>query len=316
MAVSATNTYTGAGLAEDFEDVINNVNKADTPLYSMAKKKKATGKYHQWQIESLAAAAANKQLEGDDASFATLTATSVLGNYCQISRKTVQISGTYDAVKKYGRKSELAHQLVKAGKELRRDMEYALCRNQASDDGSAGTARATAGAESMIYTNVTTSNTAATTPGFAAGIWAAPTDGTATTFLEADLKSALGLAWADGGDPSVIMMSTTNKARFDLFAGIATKYNEVKGATQADIVGAADLYVSSFGNHKVVLNRYMRNNAVLGLDPDYVSVATLRPIQQETLAKTGDSEKRMVLAEYCLVLDSIDAHCKIDGIGA
>lgn len=316
MAVSATNTYTGAGIAEDFEDVINNVNPTDTPLYSLAKKKKASGKYHQWQVESLAAAAANKQLEGDDASFATLTATTVVGNYVQISRKTVQISGTYDAVKKYGRKSELAHQLVKAGKELRRDMEYALCRNQASDDGSAGTARSSAGFESWIKGNNIKSNAGQTTPGFSVGIVAAPTDGTATTFLEADLKLALAAAWADGGDPSVIMMSTTNKARFDTFSGIATKYNEVKGETQASVIAAADLYVSSFGNHKVVLNRYMRDNAVLCIDPDYVSVASLRPIQQEELAKTGDSEKRMMLAEYCLVVDSLDAHSKISGLGS
>jgi hypothetical protein len=316
MAVSATNTYTAAGLAEDFEDIINNVSPSDTPLYTLAKKKKATGKYHQWQVESLAAAAANKQLEGDDASYATLTATTVLGNYCQIARKTVQISGTYDAVKKYGRKSELAHQLVKVGKELRRDIEYALVRNAASDDGSAGTARGSAGFESWIKGNNIKSNTGQTTPGFSAGIVAAPTDGTATTFLEADLKLALAAAWADGGDPSVIMMSTTNKTRFDAFTGIATKYNEVKGSTQATTISAADVYVSSFGNHKVVLNRYMRDNAVLCIDPDYVSVASLRPIQQEPLAKTGDSEKRMMLAEFCLVVDSLDAHAKISGIGS
>lgn len=99
MAVSATNTYTGAGLAEDFEYIINNITPSDTPLYSLAKKVKATGKYHQWQTDSLAAAAANKQLEGNDATFATAASTTVLGNYCQIASKTVQIYGTYDAVK-------------------------------------------------------------------------------------------------------------------------------------------------------------------------------------------------------------------------
>lgn len=314
MAVSATNTYTAAGLAEDFEDIINNITPSDTPLYSLAKKVKATGKYHQWQTDSLAAAAANKQLEGDDATFATAAATTVLGNYCQIARKTVQISGTYDAVKKYGRKSEIAYQLTKRGKELRRDMEYALVRNQASDDGSAGTARASAGFESWIKGNNIKSNTGQTTPGFSSGIVTAPTDGTATTFLEADLKLALAAAWTDGGDPSVIMMSVTNKARFDAFSGIATKYNEVKSSTQADIIAAADVYVSSFGNHKVVLNRYMSDNAVLCIDPDYVSVATLRPIMQEELAKTGDSEKRQIIWEGCLVVNNLDAHSKVSGV--
>ena len=315
MAVSATNTYTGAGLAEDFSDIIANITPSDTPLFTLAKKTKATGKYHQWQTDSLAAAGANKQLEGDDATFATAAATTVLGNYCQIARKTVQISGTYDAVKKYGRKSELAYQLTKRGKELRRDVEYALVRNAASDDGSAGTARGSAGFESWIKGNNIKSNTAQTTPGFSAGIVAAPTDGTATTFLESDLKLALAAAWTDGGDPSVIMMSVTNKARFDAFSGIATKTLDVTSGTQADIIGAADVYTSSFGNHKVVLNRYMRDNAVLCIDPDYVSVATLRPIQQEELAKTGDSEKRQLLWEGCLVVNNLDAHAKISGVG-
>ena len=315
MTVSATNTYTGAGLAEDFEDIINNVSPTDTPLYTMAKKKKATAKYHQWQTDSLAAAAANAQLEGLDATFATAAATTVLGNYCQIVMKTVQISGTYDAVKKYGRKSELAHQLVKSGKELKRDIEYALARNAASNDGSAGTARTSAGFESWIKGNNVKSNAAQTTPGFSSGIVAAPTDGTKTTFLEADLKTALGYAWADGGDPSIIMMSTVNKARFDAFSGIATKYNDVKTG-QATTVAAADVYVSSFGNHKVVLNRYMRDEAVLCIDPEYVSVATLRPIGQKELAKTGDSEKRMMLWEGCLVVDNLDAHAKVSGVGS
>ena len=48
----------------------------------------------------------------------------------------------------------------------------------------------------------------------------------------------------------------------------------------------------------------MRDNAVLCIDPDYVSVASLRPIQQGSTGKTGDSEKRMMLAEYCLVVES------------
>ena len=218
MTVSATNTCRRVWQKWTLSTIF-----PQTP-YTLAKKKKATAKYHQWQTESLAAAAANKQLEGDDATFATLAATTVLGNYCQISRKTVQISGTYDAVKKYGRKSELAHQLVKSGKELKRDMEYALVRNQASDDGSVGTARASAGFESWIKGNNTKSNAVKRLQALLALF--APTDGTATTFLESDLKLALGAAWTDGGDPDIIMMSSTNKARFDAFSGIQIQPGE------------------------------------------------------------------------------------------
>jgi hypothetical protein len=199
MAVSSTNTYTGKGIAESFEDVIFDISPEDTPLLSMAKRMTAGQTYHQWQTDALAAAATNTQVEGNDSSFATLAATTVLGNYTQISSKTVQISGTYDVVKKYGRKSEVAYQLMKGGKELKRDMEYAIVRNQASSAGGAATARSTAGIESWITNRVLgTGSTAGTTPGFSNGTVAAPTDGTQVTFVEADLKSALQLAWTDG----------------------------------------------------------------------------------------------------------------------
>lgn len=317
MAVSATNSYTGKGIAEDFQDVIYDISPEETPLLSMAKKLSAGQTYHQWQTDVLAAAATNAQLEGDDASYATLAATTVLGNYTQISRKTVNISNTYDVVKKYGRKSEVAYQLMKAGKELKRDMEYALVRNQASSAGGAGTARSSAGIESWIAGNSikTTAASTATTPGFAAGVVAAPTDGTAGTFVEADLKSALELAWLDGGEPTTILMSSKNKKLFSAFAGIAEKRHMVNGTSEAIITAAADVYVSDYGNHTVKLDRFMRDEAVLCLDPQYVGVASLRPITKEELAKTGDSTKYLMTAEYCLVVNNPDAHAKVQGVG-
>jgi len=318
MAVSATNSYTGAGIAEDFEDIIYDISPEETPLLSMAKKSTAGQTYHQWQTDTLAAAATNAQIEGDDAAYATLAATTVLGNYTQISRKTVQISNTFDVVKKYGRKSEVAYQLMKAGKELKRDMEFALVRNQASSAGGAGTARSSAGLESWISGNAIkgTGNTTTTTPGFAAGAVAAPTDGTAVTFIEADLKSALEAAWLDGGEPTTILMSSANKKLFSAFAGIAEKRHMVNGTNEAIITAAADVYVSDYGNHTVKLDRFMRDEAVLCVDPQYVGVASLRPITKEELAKTGDSSKYLMTAEYALVVNNPDAHAKVAGIGA
>lgn len=322
MTVSLTNTYTGAGIAESFEDVIFDISPQDTPFLSVCKRMKAGQTYHQWQTDSLTAAGANAQLEGLDSTFATLNPTTVLGNYCQISSKTVNISGTYDVVRKYGRKSETAYQLMKAGAELKRDMEYALVRNQASSAGGAGTARSSAGIESWISTQSpgngvkATGNTAATTIGFAAGVVAAPTDGTQVTFIEANLQTALGNAWADGGDASLILMSSANKARFSAFTGIATKYNEVKGANQGIIIGAADMYVSDYGNHTVKMDRFMRDHAVLCIDPNYVGVASLRPMEKTELAKTGDSSKWLLVTEYCLVVQNPTAHAKVCSVGA
>jgi len=325
MASTLTNTYNSAGLAEDFQDIIFDISPEDTPFLSVCKRSKASQTYHQWQTDTLTAAGANKQIEGLDSTFATLAPTTVVGNYCQISSKTVNISGTHDVVRKYGRKSETAYQLMKAGKELKRDMEYALVRNQASSAGGQATARATGSIESWIATTgatpagngvKATGNTGATTAGFASGVVTAPTDGTAVTFIEANLQTALGLAWTDGGDPSLILMSSTNKARFSAFSGIATKYNEIKGATQGIIVGAADMYVSDFGNHTVKMDRFMRDEAVLCIDPGYVGIAQLRPMEKTELAKTGDSTKWLMTTEYALVVQNPNAHAKVCSVGA
>ena len=317
MGTATTTTVSNtSGLAEDFEDIIFDVSPTDTPMLTLAKRTKASARYHQWQVDSLAAASSNKAEEGADASYSTAAQTTTLGNYCQISTKTVDISRTLDIVNKYGRKSEVAMQLMKRGKELKRDMEFTICRNQAS---ASTTARATAGWETMISGNLVRSNSGQTTDysvrGFSAASWTAPEDGSLVTFVEADLTSALGLAWEDGGDPSVIMMSKLNKNRFNAFSGIATKYNEVKGTAQAIVAGAADIYVSSYGNHTVKLNRYMRNEAVFCIDPEYISVAYLDGIKKTPMAKTGDSERHLLTVEYALVCNSQDAHATIGGTG-
>ena len=47
------------------------------------------------------------------------------------------------------------------------------------------------------------------------------------------------------------------------------------------------------------------------LDLEYWSVSYLRPIQQQQLAKTGDSDRTMLLAEYTLCAKEPDSSAKI-----
>ena len=174
----------------------------------------------------------------------------------------------------------------------------------------------------MISDNLVRSNSAQTTDysvrGFASADWTAPEDGSLVSFTETDLISALGLAWDDGGDPSVIMMSKKNKNIFNGFAGVATKYNEIKGTNQAVVTGASDMYVSSYGNHMVKLNRYMRDQAIFCIDPEYISVAWLDGFKKQKMATTGDTGESgnwLLTAEYALVCDSRNAHATIGGVG-
>lgn len=320
QVAGTTDTYDLIGIAEDVEDAIFNISPRETPLLSMCTRKKATNTLHQWQTDSLAAAAANRQIEGDDASFTTATPTTMLSNYTQISRKTVIVSRTADTVKKYGRAKELARLVTKYGAELKRDIEFALVQNQASSAGGSQTARSSAGLESMIAGNriLPAGSGSGTTPGYSGGVWAAPTDGTAaTTLTEALLISALTAAWSDGGDPSVIMVNSGVKNDMAGFGGaskFAGTYVPNQGKTQSMVIGGVDMYISDFGEHKIRLNRHVRTTTLFALDPEYLSVAFLDGIQMHDLAKTGDADKKLLITEFCLVAENPDAHAKIQDL--
>jgi len=52
-ATTRTNSTGASGLAEDFEDAIFMVSPTETPMLTMAKRKTATARLHQWQEDSL-----------------------------------------------------------------------------------------------------------------------------------------------------------------------------------------------------------------------------------------------------------------------
>lgn len=325
---SVANSLTMAtNVRESLEDVIWLLDPMDTWAASnLPRGEKPGNVYHEWLADTLAGATANRQIEGDDAAFSTANPAQRLGNYCQISRKTFLVSGTLEEVKKAGRRSEIARLGTKLMKELKRDIENALVTNQASSAGGSGTARSSAGIESWIAgptaatagtaANVvaaTSSAASATTPGFASGVVASPTDGTTTGALtEGQLKAALQGAWEEGGDPRVILVGAQQKKAIDSFTGIATRQVDVSPRAEATIIGAANMYVTEFGSpHMVVLSRYVRSSVVLCIDPDYWAVSYLRAPFTETLAKTGDGEKRQLIAEYTLVCRNPAASSKV-----
>jgi hypothetical protein len=158
-----------------------------------------------------------------------------------------------------------------------------------------------------------TTNATATTPGFSGGTVAAPTDGASTgTLTEGTLKAALQGSWTKGGDPRVILAPAAQKTAIDGFTGIATRFVDVNPKAQATIIGAANMYVSSFGSpHMVVLSRYVRSSVVLCIDPDYWALAFLRNPQKKPLAKTGDASKTLIVTELTLVCRNPAASAKV-----
>src|SRR5579863_4477016 len=195
-------TYSAKGLREDLTDVIWNVSPTETPFVTRISRAKAQATLHEWQTDSLASAQTNAQVQGDDigtASFDAVNATTRLGNYTQISRKTVIIAGTEEAVRKAGRKSEIAYQVAKKGKELKRDIEYnTIGLNQAKGVASSGTAPLQATLLSWIKTN-TDKGAGGGDPAAADGT-GVRTDGTVRSFVESSLKNALQSIYTNAGD--------------------------------------------------------------------------------------------------------------------
>ena len=266
---------------------------------------KAKQTNHEWQTDSLAAPAINRAIEGDDAAYLAMAPTVRLNDYTQIFTKAIVVSGTANAVDTAGRREELSYQLTKRSKELKRDMEMAITQNQASSAGGAATARSMASMESWIFTNRTSLGTGTnqSTPGWIASSVAAPLDSSVQgTITEAALKAVIASCWAAGGKPTTIIVGAYNKRKISAFPGIATQTvqygSNVK--SQGTILSAADVYVSDFGVLNVVADRFSRDRTALIIDPDYWSLDYLRPFQQSELAKTGDSEKRMMLTEVTL----------------
>jgi hypothetical protein len=260
-------------------------------------KTKATAVYHEWQTDSLAAATtANAAVEGADATSATLSPTVRLGNYTQIIQKTVQVSGTLDAVNKAGRKSEKAYQLAKASAEIKRDLEILLA-NQGRSAGSSTTARKLGSLLSWIKTNSDVGSGGADPATIGVST---RTDGTQRTFTEALLKSVIAEVYSSGGSPKILMVGVTGKQKVSSFAGIAAQRYMAPSNTPTTIVGAADVYMSDFGSLQVIPQRFMRARDALVIDPEYAALAYLRPFQTNDLAKTGDSENTQLLAEVTL----------------
>lgn len=299
-------TYTAIGQREDLSDVIYNISPTDTPIMSSVGKSKATAVYHEWQTDSLAAATTNNAaVEGDDATDATMSPTTRLGNYTQIVQKTVKISGTLDAVDKAGRKSEKAYQLAKASAEIKRDIETIISANQGRSAGNSSTARKLGSLLSWITTNssVGTSGADPTTIGVSTR-----TDGTARSFTETILKDVIQQVYSSGGNPKILMVGAYQKQAVSAFAGIAAQRYMAPGNEPTTIIGAADVYMSDFGTVSVVPNRFMRTRDALVLDPEYAALAYLRPFATNELAKTGDSEKTQILAELTLEVRNEAAH--------
>jgi len=317
MAVP-TNLYQKASLKGNREDLIEkifNTSPTETPLTSAMGRATAISDFHEWQRDALAAAnAANKMIDGDDATLQAQTPTDRVGNHLQIFNGTIGVSRRANIVKKAGRGAELAYLKAKKMLELKRDIEAMVLSSQAAVAATTSVAGQSAGLGTQLYVN-TSHGVGGSTASWTSGApTTAPTAGTARTFTKALLDTVCQSIYTNSGAfAEMVVVSPSHKVLFSGFTGIAQNRWEVKGKKeQGAVVGGADVYVSDFGSLTIVPHYLMvgATNAYV-LNTDYLDLAFLDGFKTADLAKTGDSDKVLITADCALTVRASAAQGKI-----
>jgi hypothetical protein len=132
MAFSNTYDTTNPGSAvsnrEQLLDVLTILAPEETPVLSSAPKSKATATFVEWTVDSLAAPVADGISEGSDVTQFTdkFANRARLGNYVQTFRRDYMVSNLQEAVDSVG-PAKIAAAEAKAVREIKRDIEFALC---------------------------------------------------------------------------------------------------------------------------------------------------------------------------------------------
>lgn len=287
------------GVREDLADKIAELFPDETPFINSIGRSTANNTYTEWQTDTLAAANHdNAAIQGDDLANESRANTVRVGNHTQIFTKVVGSSTTVEWTNKAGRKSELARELMKAGREIQTDIEKRAVGNYASVAAAAGTAGKFGGAQAWLTSNVSRGGSGAN-GGFSAGIVAAATNGTQRAYTEALLKTVLQSIWVAGGNPKMVITNGTQKQAEAAFAGLATQRREA-GDSRLTIVAGADVYVSDFGKIAFVADRFADARSALIVDPEYFDLAVGEAMTPFDLATTGLAKRKALRTEVTL----------------
>lgn len=301
--------FSAIGNREDLQDYIYNISPIETPFQKMAGEKKIKHTLHEWQTQSLAAAAANAQLTGDNiTTFDSANITTRVNNRTQIMRKTLSVSRTQNQIDSAGRNNDKLHQITTKAKELRRDIEYNLVGNTAAVVGNATTAPQMRSLEAFLTTNATVANGLRGTGGAAGTTSTAATDGTQRAITRQMVLDAAQLCWTQGGNPTVLMVGPVNKTKVSAFASYGTRFQD---DSNKKLTATIDIVETDFGTLKVVPNRFQRERTAFVLDETLHDIGYIQKPIVEDLAKTGDAENAMIIAELTLIEKQEAGNCVI-----
>ena len=293
-------TYDTKGIREDLSNVIYDVSPEETPLLSAIAKVKATNTLHEWQVSTLRSAViTNHHIEGSNTSAAQITPTTRVGNYSQIFKNSIITSGTNDVVEAAGRtNSEMSYNILREAIVQKQDQEKTIFDNVARVAGNATTARKLGGLGTWVTTNTSkgTNGTDPTGDGTnARGV------GTARAFSQALFDTVMQKVWVSGGKPDAVYLSAfqMNKA-----LGFTGNNNQRQTGSVGTVNNNMAVYMTPWGQVSWTPVRENRSQDVWIIENDKLALATLRPMKNEALAKTGDNEHRQIVSEATLVVRS------------
>ena len=316
MSVGAHSSYdeqiTSGGNREDLSDVLFDVSPTETPFITLAKKGKSTGTNHEWLIDELEDPEENAHLEGDDAAPVDAASRDRLGNYTQIFKKHAVVTGTQEKVLKGGGiKSEMAYQVARRMKAMKRDAESAMIGtvNGSKVPGNKSVARKMGNFQSYLSDSSYQGGTGFVAP-VGNGLGAAPTPGTERALTEDILKAGLAQLWTQsGGNENITAIAGAyNRGIISNFTAASTRY-----VTTDDkkLVASIDVYDGDFHTVTVTPDRFSDPASLFLVDRDYVSIADLRPANTKDLAVLGDSTRKEIVWETTLEVCNPQAHLMI-----
>ena len=292
----ASNTYDAVGNKYDVSEIITNIAPDETPLYSRIGRTKATQTTHEWLEDDLGSAQQNAQEEGYTYFTVSATPRVRLSNYTQIMHRGVQVTDTQEAVLHYGIRSEMAYQMQKQLKELAFDCENAIITqtNKIAGSMTPTVAREFGGLPYWIITNVLSNG------------------GTARGLTFDLINNALEQTWNEGGKPSILLVSPRNKRVISTFTAGNVKYME--GNKTHKLSQMISVLETDFGTIQCMTDRFMPNDIVYGLSPEYIKKAFLRPFRTGEIPKINDMGRRMINGEWTLEMRAEKAHFKIEDL--
>jgi len=246
--------------------------------------------------------------EGEEAPATQFTNRLRKQNYTQIFTATVEVSGSQLAAQAIGLDDEMDYQKQERLRELLRDLENCVINGYAAPtnpQGDSSTRRTMRGIVASLTSNLFEPGTDPIPDG----------DGTGNDLLnEAVLNAALRAVWEQSsGTIDTIVCGGFQKRRINSFIASSQRFLDHDRAFSSLV----DVYESDFGLCRVVMSRWVPQDAVLLVDSSRVDVLPLsaRSFHFKPLASSGDAELGQLIGEYTLELRNENAHALLGGLG-